>query len=463
MKRVLHFCLPLLLLLGSCKEDDPRTWEYRFKAYEHEAYSEVHLPVKIKREALESLINKKLDKNLLEHAVIKNEHLATDSLSLYKSGDLSLNLKSDRCFIRVPVNFHLSGDFIFKILGAEVRQQASFDVSAEISIQSKVWIDSDYSIAAHSVLEDIRWIENPVFKLGVFKLSIPDILEKKLHELAPEIMAKFDREVLPSIDIKKAIQEVWGKVQSEKIIPTEYGNIYFQLLPDSLGLSAINGNSKNLELYLSFWTDMEFSLKPMQNEVRVLPPLKSLKKVGRGFDIDLVLFLSYQELNEKARELLFNESFTIEGQRILIKDIELFGAGEHIGLFVQIAGDFEGDFYLKGIPHFEDSAQMASFDNLEILMNNEDISLSLGSYVFYDEVIELLEEKLNFPMEEVFNQLPNLVSSAVGKKDNYEKVQLHIEHFELHPKSPVVSKEGLIVPLKSNGAAFIAVKQLGKE
>jgi len=302
-----------------------------------------------------------------------------------------------------------------------------------------------------------------MLETGAIRVSIAGLLDKKIPELAPQMMQKLDQEVVPGIKVKPAIEKVWLQVQEEKVIKTEYGNIYFQILPDSIGLAAINGKGKWLELYLSFWTDMDFNLSPQKRDLRPLPPLKSLEKLQDAFDIELLLHLSYAELNRKANGILSEEVFEIEGEQIQIKEIELFGAGPDIGLFAEVFGDYSGKFFFKGHLNYDEEEKLASFNNLDLMMNDESISLTMGSLLFHDTLMNLLESKMQFRLDTVFDKLPPLLESAIGKKDNYEKLELNIDSLAITPHGVYVAPEGLLLPVSALGRAELFVKDLSPQ
>ncbi len=459
----ISFSLILLLALCSCKQEDPRTWDYEYISYQEEAYSALHFPVKLSVRAIEDIINEKLAGELLKNARINTPQLESDSISLVKNGRASFQFKGDECLIKMPVNFHLRGRFKVKIFKKQLEQEASFNLGAMVTIRSKVWVDSEYHFSTQSELVSIKWTEEPTLDVGSIHVSVAGILDKRLPEFIPQLVDKLDHEVVPGIKIRPSIEKVWEKIQEEKTIKTEYGNIYFQILPYSIGLSAINGKSQWLELYLSCWTDMAFDLKPQNRALRALPPLKSLRKVRKEFDIDLLLHLSYAEMNKKANSILSKEVFEIEGEEVRIKEVELFGAGQDIGLFAEITGDYSGKFFFKGRLNYDEKEKLASFDNLDLMMNDESITITMGAMLFQDSLMSLLEENMQFRLDTVLKKLPQILESAIGKKDNYERIQLKMDSLEITPHGVHVTKEGLLLPVGAVGRAELFIKDLSKK
>lgn len=457
------FLFVLIAFLFSCKQEDPRTWEYDFKEYSDDSYSELHFPVKISVQAIEDLVNSKLEGELLKNARINTDQLESDSMSLMKNGRARFQFKGDECLIKMPVNFHLRGRFKVKVFKKQLEQEASFNLGAMVTIRSKVWVDSKYHFSTQSELVSIKWTEEPTLNVGPIHVSVAGILDKRLPEFIPQLVDKLDHEVVPGIKIRPSIEKVWAKIQEEKAIKTEYGNIYFQILPDSIGLSAINGKRQWLELYLSCWTDMAFDLKPQNRTLLALPPLKSLRKVRKEFDIDLLLHLSYAEMNKKANSILSKEVFEIEGEEVRIKEVELFGAGQDIGLFAEITGDYSGKFFFKGHLNYDEKEKLASFDNLDLMMNDESISITMGAMLFQDSLMNLLEENMQFRLDTVLEKLPPILESAIGKKDNYERIQLKMDSLEITPHGVHVTEEGLLLPVGAVGRAELYVKDLSKK
>lgn len=450
----------IVVFFSACTDDvDPRTLAYEFAEIPPSGISQIDLPIMISKVELQRLINDKLSGNLLENAKIEHDNFNDLVLQLYKEGNITLRYENNGFRLKIPIRFDLEGKFETSLLGQKLSQKIAVSLLADFDVFTNINIDANYALKSKSEVLGINWREKPMIKIGPVKISSENLIEKRIMELIPNLLNKLDESVIPSIDLKSPVEKVWNRIQEAQVIKTPFQDIYFSSNPDSLTLNNISGNNTWITLYTSIWANPTFSIYPIDKALAPLPYLRKGKKVGEKFQIEMRVELGYESLNEVFRNSLIDKDFIIEGNEVRIKEVEIFGAGNRLGVYVKLRGNTRGDFYFKGTPVYDSISTILSVDNIEFMIKEEDLLLKIGKWIYSDDFLTLLEDKLQLPVGDYLLDLPGIIESSVGKKEDFEKVKINVPEMQISPKYIIIGERSLFLAAKSFGKAHIEVRK----
>jgi hypothetical protein len=188
------------------------------------------------------------------------------------------------------------------------------------------------------------------------------------------------------------MQRQGAQLAYQKMAMGKYG--YVQVNPTDIRVGQLNYTKD------SFRISMGVSCRPYLSSDSVnhvedppLPPLRQLENRD-GLSLYLEAHYDYAFLSKMLHDTLYNKVFEVQGRTVVIKNIELKGAGSRqIGIRIDFAGTNKGSIYLHGTPVLDTARQTLSVPDLDYTLESKDLVLKLARAFFKNKIRSGLEGK----------------------------------------------------------------------
>lgn len=238
----------------------------------------------------------------------------------------------------------------------------------------------DYRLQSVTKLTTVEPLDR--CKMTVFNLDATDRLISYVKPPLNTLGAEVDKKV-GAYELKPTILDLWNTINEE----IRFGSFGFMNLnPKSVRLSEFNLKGSLLEFSLALTANPIIRTKSMPSPIVPLPNLQPYKS-GRGFNINLDLFVSYDTLSRYLTEAILGKEIMLKKKKIILQKIEVYGIGnQKLVIGVSFGGRRKGILYLVGTPEYVPETKMLSFPDLKFDVKTKNLLFKTAKWLFNEKI-----------------------------------------------------------------------------
>jgi len=190
--------------------------------------SYVSIPINISQAELTKTIN-----HQIPNVVYDDNDMSDDGMTVRAKiiDDVSIQIENELVRYAVPLSLKIKKDIGISNVNA----------GGEISLDfvTKYVLSDDWNVTTETTLEGYDWIQKPVVKLGIVKLSIKSIANSILKNTTPVITKAIDEQAAQALDLRGSITSLWYEMQKSQLLYEDY-DAYLQINPQQIDMLPLN-------------------------------------------------------------------------------------------------------------------------------------------------------------------------------------------------------------------------------
>lgn len=202
---------------------------------------------------------------------------------------------------------------------------------------------------------------------------------------------------------------------NKKIPLDKYG--YLKINPSAVKMGTMNSVKDTLQATLGISCFPELHSDSTNNfSASFLPPLQTAEPVP-GITLYTNARYDYNFINTVINGLIKDTSFEIEGNKVILKNVQVNGAEEgKIEIMVDFDGDKKGSLFLTGTPRLDTASQVVFIPDLDYSLKSSNLILALGKTFFSNKILRALREKANISVKDLVEQNRKSIDAQLNKK-----------------------------------------------
>ncbi len=406
---------------------------------------------------LEARLNKEIPELLLFDTLKIPDDLI---IKVRRTGNFKLSVKGDSLFSSAPLKVWVHLKVNSKKLGIKIKAEKSTDFRVNVQMASKLKIESNWRVNTNTRISKFEWIEEPVVDLGLFSINLSKMAEKELLKTQDKIAGKIDEYISKQVELKPLALQEWLNMQKPIIINRPVRPIYLCITPKTFTLSKIYSKRDLLfmDVGITALIHTVVGADTLIIKDSVLPALKSARNSQRGFDLNLLAEIPFEELNMVLTDSLKGKVITYERQSVKVVDVKVFGSGTGIALSVQLSGAIDGTVYLTGNFEIDPTLQFITLNDFRYDLSTSSYLLKTGEWIFHSNLLSTLKAELDHPLETRISELPSIIEKALKKGKVGRVLVFDIQSMEFKLKKVLINKNGIQLMVNTTGDAVAEVQ-----
>ncbi len=433
--------------------------------------SQISIPISITKAELKTLLDDALAAHMQQGDILyskSGEDLGYGiklQTTARLSGNTGIGMNNNRIEFSIPIHIDLRVDWSVDLIVGKLRhhENTSIDFTATGSLRPDV--NSDYTIEPNiNVSYDLH--RPAKIQLGPIEINLESVTEKALAQQ----MHSFEKEMTDffheKMDIKTQMDKIWREIhkplqisgRDDLWLVSQIRNVY---------ASPIKTTEEAATIWLGVKGVFKFVLgtPPESTEVPPLPLLEHAPSAS-AMTINLPVEIAYSALERESLKRLNEQDLNVEGNTIIIKDLEIYPAGAGsivIGLDAKIKkrGWFlwrNARIYMQGDPHFNPRDNELSLSHLEYDINTESLLLKMAFWALSPDVKEKIQKSLHYDMGELIQTYFDDLNSSFSRVPikNLGTLQGNFESYTI--SDIILTKESFSIILELQGSAELAVE-----
>ena len=420
--------------------------------------STVVIPVYYHVDSLEATINNKVKGTFLKKWMVLNEKGDSLYLEMTRTGRIDIAWEKHALTCSFPLL--VSGKFIKHLGAITIRNSEPVKMEVVLNLVTQVGIGKDWNLMLDSKLKHIRWVKDPMLKVGMVKVNLRKKVEEAIALHQEELIGKMDDALRDKLNTRKVIVKIWNDLQ--KPIRINKKSMPVWLKPYAHDLKAKLSQSGpflvlEVELEATIQTILEDEDIPPSNTT--LPAYKLKTSAADSLKIFVLATLPFKKANAILEKELKGKTIAAEGYSATVKDISAYGTDEGLALKIQVKGDVVGNIYLRGTPYYDTTKAVFSVKDFRFDVDSENALITTADWMLHDNALGFVQEKLTIDVQPLIDQVPDLIENGIERGKSGEKINVFVDRLDLIPQQLVITRKNIQVILKGTGKASIGLER----
>lgn len=270
------------------------------------------------------------------------------------------------------------------------------------------------------------------------------VYRSELQAMLPAV----DRKAATLVTLKPAVTRIWNDLQ-EPLLLDEAEGVWLQLNPEAIGPAGVESLSGTPAAGYGV-TARPLVVRGTKPAAR-LQPLPDLQPQFHddGFHVVFDLQLPIEEANERLREALVGQEWSLGVGTIKIVGATLYPLGNQVGMELTLRGLLPLTLRLKGTPAYDETAGKIFFRDVDYTIKERTPATDLAEEWLHEPLREELAGRLVFPIREELDLMRQALEKGLNR--NMTGGRLHGTVRRLSLEALTVQTASLAVRFKTEG------------
>ncbi|MBA5869572.1 MAG: DUF4403 family protein [Nitrospira sp. CR2.1] len=263
-----------------------------------------------------------------------------------------------------------------------------------------------------------------------------------------ETLPVVDRKAAGLVTVKPAVARLWNDLQ-EPLLLDETEHLWLLLNPEATAAAGVEPLSGTLSAgygVLARPTVVRGS-KPTSRHIPLPEPHD---RFGHdGFHVDFTLQVPIEEANQRLREAVIGQEWSLGVGTIKIVNATLYPLGNQVGVELILRGLLPLTLRLKGTPAYDDSTGRILFREVDYTIKERTPATDLAEEWLHEPLREELASRLSLPIREELNLMRQALEKGLNRDLTGGRLRGTVR--ELSLEDLAVQAESLSVRFKTAG------------
>jgi hypothetical protein len=236
------------------------------------------------------------------------------------------------------------------------------------------------------------------------------VYRSELQQALPDA----DRKARQVVSLKKTVANVWRDLH-EPLLLDEAAAIWLLVHPEAVGPGSIQPSASSLAA--GFGITARPSVVRGARPAAALRPLPELTDAGtpEGFRVTFDAEVPLEEANERLREAVVGQEWSLGLGTVRIADAKLYAVGERAAVELILRGLVPFTVVLQGTPEYDESTGRIVFKQFDYRIKERNGVVNFAEAYLHDALRDLLGQHVTVPIREELDAMRRVVEKGLNK------------------------------------------------
>jgi len=263
-----------------------------------------------------------------------------------------------------------------------------------------------------------------------------------------EVLPAIDRKASGLVTIKPAVARIWNDLQ-EPLLLDETEQLWLTLNPESTavaGVAPLSGGPAAGYGVIARPTVVR-GAKPIPRPLPLPEPQDRFH--DDGFHVNFALQVPIEEANQRLREAVIGQEWSLGVGTIKIVNATLYPLGNQVGVELILRGLLPLTLRLKGTPAYDESAGRILFREVDYTIKERSPATDLAEEWLHEPLREELAGRLTLPIREELDVMRQALEKGLNREMSGGRLRGTVKHLSLEDLG--VQAASLSVRFKTEG------------
>jgi len=424
--------------------------------------STFNLPVHIETKTLAAYLNGKIRGTFLQKTIrIRKDKKEKIALTLSRQNNILITTSGREllCTFPLTVDAILLDSRFGKMLSGLVKP---LHTTIIVTLSTPIALDRNWSIVTRFRIRNIRWLSEPVVRIGPFKKNLRPAITEALNSKGGRLTAMLDREIYKAANLHSTISDVWLDLQDPILISRKPAPVWIRFHCSGIRSDiALNRNDitcfTRIDAAMLMLTDTTAiaAPNPLPAFSRLRPGEKSRHSV-----INLYAFTSFEEINDQLNGYLRGKTLSRKGYNVTITDIKTYASDKGLSIGVSTDRDIRGYLVTSGKIVFDAPTQTLKVKKFDYALDTGNTIVRTGDDLLHDFVRDTVATRLNVKLDTLIGKVPGIISNAIAKGKTGKVIDLRVDSLRVEKCDILLDSKKVHLLLKVDAMADLRLKRI---
>lgn len=451
----------LLFLIGACDREKPEPpVASTLDSLLYLPQSKLVVPIYLEVANLQQVINEKIKGTFIKKKIALNEKRDSLYLEVSRIGTIRLKWQVPNLSYTLPVR--ISGKITKYIAGVKLHNETPIIMDLVLHMKTEVHLDKRWNLSPTTQLIKVDWKKEPKLNVGGVKINVRKPIESVLETEKEEFLPKLDEGLAHLLPTRKIVSKLWLDIQKPIRINKNVKEVWLATRAEGITGSFIDAGKEHVAIHIMLNSRSQFRIQgqKMPTVNKRLPDFKrkviahdSVMIVSRGR-------IPFKMINSILKNELVDKELSANGFSTTIKDIEVYASADGgIAMKIKVEGDVDGLLYVTGKLHFDQTTGVLRVNDFTYDIDSENSLIHSANWLMHDSVLEMVREKLELPLGQLFEKIPSIIDQAVSKGKLGEKIDVELYDMKIGLDNFLITKNDIQVIAVAHGRAGIELQK----
>ncbi len=364
---------------------------------------------------LETLLNKNIPQVFYDDSVGSG----TD-IKATKEGTIKLNLEFNRIQYQVPIRLQVKKD-----VGIT---NASTNCKLLMQFKTVFVIASDWSIRTKTELVKYGWLEKPQLDLGIVAVPITTILEGVIASKQDLICSAIDEQVT-KLNAAQYVQSFLSNLPNP-VITSLVGPIYWSSTAVESSLHPLEVKDNQVQLTVGLKSDLTLGFgKAVESSILEVRAPEFTKNKRVPSQLKLKTKTALATIQDLFNQQFSGQTFDVEQYKLTPSEIKISCDGKRMTLQSKLAGSFQGQVTLHGVPFFNPEDKTLYCRDVDVELEGAGFKSKSIVVLASKLIMQKVKENLKIPLDPLVSEINKDISHF--KLDSSLTLKAYIIEYKL--------------------------------
>jgi hypothetical protein len=304
----------------------------------------VNVPIEMKTEVIQRIINGQLDSLLFESDTMTVAGRKPVKVRVWKKDTIGISLAGDELHYRLPLHIWMQFSFTVGALGLQHTEYQDVEAEIVLNFSSRLFVKNDWRIVTMTRPEGYEWLSEPVVKIRFLTIPVTPVVDFILGRQKDTFGSQLDSALGQLIDLKKMIHPLWMRVQEPMMI-SQWPPVWLRLTPLGVYMTQLEGREGVIRGSIGIRTVAETFIgdRPDAHVSDSLPEFVIPGAIDSAFVLNLYCEMTWEHATDLARSYLRGRRFRSGLKEVIVQDVSLMGIDGYPVVQLDFTGKLSGE------------------------------------------------------------------------------------------------------------------------
>ena len=341
-------------------------------------------------------------------------------------------------------------------LGIYTYQNTTFETV--MSFNASLNFKNNWTIVTNTQPNGFRWVTKPVLDYGKIKIPITSLVEKSLKEQQEKFSKTIDQQLSAQLNFQQYAVMAWNVFSQPFHISEEY-NTWLKITPVTINFAPLKfyGNQIDTTIGIDAFSETFTGSKPAASSLITSPAhFNYSSNLGDTFSLQTTANIPYTEASAIARNMFLNKEYEMQGSKVKIKDIRVYGVDNRIMIEANTEGYVKGTVFISGIPVYDDAKKKIVLSDTKFKLRTANILQKTATLLFRGKIVKMIEEEYGIPTQDFVNASKKSIEEAFNK-EYYKGLKMNGRVYSLKPSNILFNNTGITAVISTSASLKLSV------
>lgn len=341
-------------------------------------------------------------------------------------------------------------------LGVYTYQNTTFETV--MSFNTTLSFKNNWTILTNTQPNGFRWVTKPVLDYGKIKIPITALVEKSLKEQQEKFSKTIDQQLSAQLNFQQYAVMAWNVFSQPFNISEEY-NTWLKITPVTINFAPLKfyGNQIDTNIGIDVYSETFTGSKPAASPlINSATNFNYSSNLGDTFSLQTTANIPFTEASAIARNMFLNKEYEMQGSKVKIKDIRVYGVDDRIMIEANTEGYVKGTAFISGIPVYDDAKKKIVLSNTKFKLRTANILQKTATLLFRGKIVKMIEDEYGIPTQDLVDASKKSIEETFNK-EYYKGLKMNGKVYSLKPANILLNNTGITAVISTSASLKLSV------